>query len=78
MLSGSFGTIVFAAPKAELWPHWQVNDPQSSTRIDHSDWAQFLDKYLVIGKSGYANLVRYAAVNSADKDNGCPWWCQPD
>ena len=62
-------TSVYAAPKAELWPHWQANDPQSGTRVDHSSWALFLDRYLVVSKSGYANLVRYAAVSSADKDS---------
>ncbi|MCD6580337.1 MAG: DUF547 domain-containing protein [Desulfuromusa sp.] len=67
ILGGSIGTTAFAAPKAELWPRWQVNDAQSSTRIDHSAWVQFLDKYLIINKSGAANLVRYAAVSSADK-----------
>jgi len=69
ILGGSIGTTAFAAPKAELWPRWQANDAQSSTRIDHSAWAQFLNKYLVVSKSGAANLVRYAAVSSADKDS---------
>ena len=62
-------TCVYAAPKAELWPRWQVNDAQSNIRVDHSGWAQFLDKYLVIGTFGAANLVRYAEVSSADKDS---------
>lgn len=65
----SMGTTVFAAPKAELWPHWQANNPQNSVNIDHSAWAQFLKKYLTISKSGTANLVRYAEVNSADRDS---------
>ena len=69
MLGISVGTTAFAAPKAELWSHWQANDAQSSTRIDHSAWAQFLDKYLIVGKFGTANLVRYAAVSSTDKDS---------
>ncbi|MEA3362119.1 MAG: DUF547 domain-containing protein, partial [Thermodesulfobacteriota bacterium] len=69
ILGISMGTIAFAAPKAELWPHWQANDPQSNISVDHSAWAQFLDKYLVVGKSGAVNRVRYAAVSSADKDN---------
>ncbi|MDA3904322.1 MAG: DUF547 domain-containing protein [Desulfuromusa sp.] len=62
-------TNVYAAPKAELWPRWQVNAAPSSVRVDHSAWAQFLDKYLVVGKVGSANLVRYAEVSSADKDS---------
>jgi len=61
-------TSAFAAPKAELWPHWQTNDAQSNISIDHSAWAQFLDKYLVISQSDRANLVRYAEVSEIDKD----------
>lgn len=57
----------FAAPKAELWPRWQAHDPQSSIHLDHSLWGQFLDRYLVAGKSGSANLVRYVAVSAEDK-----------
>jgi hypothetical protein len=57
----------FAAPEAELWPRWQANDPQSTLRVDHSAWDRFLNQYLVSGKSGRANRVRYAAVDSRDK-----------
>lgn len=62
-------TSAFAAPKAELWPRWQTNDAQSNISIDHSAWAQFLDKYLVISQSDSANLVRYAEVSATDKDS---------
>ena len=58
-----------AAPKAELWPLWQANDPQSSTPVDHSAWAHFLGKYLVVGKPGSVTLVRYASVTSEDKES---------
>ena len=57
----------FAAPAAELWPRWQANDPQSNIHVDHSAWGRFLNRYLVSGQSGRANLVRYAAVTSRDK-----------
>jgi Protein of unknown function, DUF547 len=60
-------TSVYAAPKAELWPRWQTNDSQSQISVDHSTWAQFLDKYLVISQSDPANLVRYAEVSAEDK-----------
>lgn len=63
----SVATTCCAAPKAELWSHWQPNDPQSSLRVDHAAWARFLDKYLVSGQHGAASLVRYAAVNGEDK-----------
>jgi hypothetical protein len=58
---------VFAAPQADLWPRWQANEPQSSLKVDHSAWGRLLDSYLVVSKTGSANLVRYAAVSRADK-----------
>jgi hypothetical protein len=58
-----------AAPKAELWPRWQANDPQSSLRVDHSSWASFLNKYLIVGKPGAVTLVRYASVTAEDKES---------
>lgn len=64
----SLAITAHAAPKAELWPHWQTNDPQSSILVDHSPWASFLDKYLVVGKAGAVNLVRYASVAPEDKE----------
>jgi len=67
ILGGSMGATAFAAPKAELWPRWEANDPQSNLRVDHSAWAKFLDNYLLVSESGTANLVRYAEVNSEDK-----------
>ncbi len=67
ILGGSMGATAFAAPKAELWPRWEANDSQSSIRVDHSVWAKFLDKYLIVSKSGMANLVRYAGVSPEDK-----------
>lgn len=62
-------TIAFAAPKAELWPRWQANSPQSITRIDHSNWAQFLGRYLSVGQDGAVNLVNYAGVSAEDKES---------
>ena len=63
----SMAMTSFAAPKAELWAHWQANDPLSRLRVDHAAWGRFLGKYLVSGEQGAANLVRYAAVNDEDK-----------
>jgi hypothetical protein len=56
-----------AAPQAELWPHWQVNAPESVILIDHSAWAGFLQKYLVVAKGEGPNLVRYAGVSVEDQ-----------
>jgi len=69
LLGGGMCITAFAAPKAELWPRWQANDAQNSVRVDHSVWTEFLEKYLVVSNSGTVNLVRYAEVNSSDKDS---------
>lgn len=55
-----------AAPDADLWPYWQAHDPESTQRVDHGAWADFLDAYLVEDESG-VNLVRYGAVTDADR-----------
>lgn len=69
LLTAGMGLSAAAAPKAEFWPRWQGHDPQSQIRVDHSAWARFLVKYLVIGKPEAVNLVRYGAVTPADKQS---------
>lgn len=56
-----------AAPQAELWPHWLTHDAQSERRVDHSAWATFLDRYLVVGTGGTANLVSYRQAADDDR-----------
>lgn len=63
-----FTTSAYAAPKADLWPRWQTNDAQDNSRINHSAWADFLDKYLVSGQAGETSLIRYSNVSSEDKN----------
>jgi hypothetical protein len=55
-----------AAPKADLWPRWQANDPNATTTIDHAAWAKFLSTYLVSGQDGI-NRVAYANVTPDDR-----------
>lgn len=58
---------LFAAPIAELWPRWQINNPQSQSVIDHAVFQQFLNHYVVTDASGM-NLVQYANVTPQDKN----------
>jgi hypothetical protein len=69
ILGFGLAMIACAAPKAELWPRWQANDPQSSLSVDHSSWAHFLDQYLLVGKPGAVTLVRYASVTPEDRES---------
>lgn len=56
-----------AAPRPELWPKWQANDPASSQKIDHGTWDQFLKKYVVAPHPSGINRVRYAGVAPEDR-----------
>jgi Protein of unknown function, DUF547 len=60
-------TSARAAPRAELWPKWQKNDPANAQKIDHSSWDQFLKKYGVAPRPSGINRVRYAAVVPEDR-----------
>ncbi|MFW5812572.1 MAG: DUF547 domain-containing protein, partial [Alkalispirochaetaceae bacterium] len=56
-----------AAPQAELWPRWEAHDPASSATVDHADWGEFLDRYLVTNHPSGVNRVRYGSVSAADR-----------
>ena len=58
-----------SAPQAELWPQWEEHNPGSVETVDHSQWAQFLDRYLVTDTSSGVNLVRYAHVTESDRED---------
>jgi len=66
-LSLGWAASVCAAPKAKLWPRWRASDSQSTLRVDHSAWAAFLQKYLVVTPADAPNLVRYRSVTAVDK-----------
>ncbi len=53
-----------AAPKAELWPHWQAHDAESTQTIDHSAWNGWLSQWVVAGVDGI-NRVAYQRVDPA-------------
>lgn len=42
------------APKAELWAKWQNHDPTSKAKLDHSEWKDFLGKYVARNEKGVA------------------------
>lgn len=62
MLSSSFG-----APKAELWEKWTRHHPESSEKIDHSQWDQFLKKHLIVDHASGVNRVNYGQVSSIEQ-----------
>jgi hypothetical protein len=60
-------STLHAAPKAELWPRWQKNDPSSQQRVDHNVWDEFLRKYIVAAHPSDINRVRYGSVAPEDR-----------
>ena len=56
-----------AAPKADLWPRWEKNDPANKQKIDHSAWDAFLKKYIVAPHPSGINRVNYAPVAPEDR-----------
>ncbi|MCK6264727.1 DUF547 domain-containing protein [Vibrio sp. ZSDE26] len=56
---------VLSAPKANLWPYWNVSNEQSTDTISHQSWQNILDEYLVM--EGQHTLFRYSAVSKKDK-----------
>jgi len=62
-LAGNLG----AAPKADLWPLWEANNPASIQKIDHAVWDAFLSAYVKAdGKNGL-NTVAYGKVTAQDR-----------
>jgi Protein of unknown function, DUF547 len=59
--------VAHAAPKADLWPRWQKNDPANREKIDHSAWGRFLEKYVLSPHPSGINRVRYNVVASDDR-----------
>ena len=57
---------VSAAPKSDLWPHWEQHNPRSTLKIDHQSWSDFLGRYLQPGLGG-VDLVRYGKVTDQDR-----------
>ncbi|WP_122053940.1 DUF547 domain-containing protein [Vibrio sp. Evd11] len=60
-----FSTLALSAPKSDLWPYWNQSNETNLEQVSHQDWQLFLDNYLV--QQGQNTLVRYQAVNTADK-----------
>lgn len=52
-----------AAPEAELWPHWQAHDPQSTKVVDHTPWNALLGQYR---RAGSIARFDYAAARKEE------------
>lgn len=62
----ALSNFIQAAPKAELWPLWDVSDETESASIDHTLWQAVLDEFLVI-ENGLALFDYKAALQEGGK-----------
>lgn len=60
-------TSAQAAPKPDLWPVWQLNNPASTQTINHSVWNQFLQNYLRTNTPDDINRVAYNQVPASEQ-----------
>jgi hypothetical protein len=67
MVSIVVAAPVFGAPQAELWERWEAHDPDSTISVDHADWGEFLDEYLITDHPTGVNRVEYADVTGSDR-----------
>jgi hypothetical protein len=51
----------------EPWAMWSVSDEACVVTLDHDDWQQFLDHYLLTDYADGTNRVDYAAVSDNDQ-----------
>lgn len=58
--------VASAAPKADLWPYWNVSNEENRAVLSHHKWQTILDLYLV--HQGEYSLFKYAHVTEAHKE----------
>lgn len=49
---------------------WSDHDPASSERVDHSEWQELLDAYLITDHPSGVNLVDYPRLQATAADQG--------
>ncbi len=54
-------------PDSDLWGIWNVADESSTATIDHGDWQQVLDAYLVTAGTDGINRFDYANITDGDR-----------
>lgn len=59
-------SATMAAPKSEYWPAFDRFTPQSTFKVDHSSWGDFLKKYLHMD-GHFGTYVAYADVEDDDR-----------
>ena len=66
MLLGMLSPVALAAPKSELWPHWNQSRSDSNIVVDHQLWQSLLSRFVRESADGI-NRVAYREFDEAAK-----------
>ncbi len=66
MVAVGFSSTTSAAPGSELLDFWDESDDENTATIDHNQWQQILDKYLISDHESGINRFDYKAVSKED------------
>ena len=59
--------LLKAAPEADLWARWTKHQSNSVQKINHKQWATFLDRNLITNDKSNIHLVPYSQVTNKDR-----------
>jgi len=57
----------YCAPAADLWPRWQMHEPDSRLSVDHADWDQIVARYVDAQHPSGINRFKYRDVRDEDR-----------
>ena len=60
--------VVIGHPQAELWDRWEPYNAGSTRTVDHSDWDEFIDRYLISEHPSGVARIDYGDVSSRDHE----------
>ncbi|WP_253705280.1 DUF547 domain-containing protein [Endozoicomonas ascidiicola] len=66
LFSVAFSVNTQAAQASEYWAVWDGGDEGFRKTVNHQNWQDILDEYLVVHSAG--NTFRYQAVSQADRE----------
>ena len=66
LLLGMLSPVALAAPKSELWPHWNQSRSDSNIEVDHQLWQSLLSRFVRESADGI-NRVAYREFDEAAK-----------
>lgn len=68
LVFNSSTSLLKAAPEANLWTRWTKHQSNSVQKIDHNQWATFLDRNLITNDKSNIHLMRYSRVTDKDRN----------